>query len=164
MTMIKRTGAKGALLDEYERAIIELRAVISDVTPGELDHIVDSDTRDPRCRSIKSILAHVISAGYSYANYIRRLKNVSYKEFPETTRENIEGYQADFLEMFSYNIETFDSFTEEEVEEHESEKKMLTRWGQLYDIEQLMEHAIVHILRHRRQIESFKQKLRVAAK
>ncbi len=162
--MIKKTGAKAALLDEYERAIIELRAVISDITPVELGHIVDSDTSDFNCRSIKTILAHVISAGYSYANYIRRLKNVFYKEFPETARDTIAGFQTDFSEMFSYNIETFDFFREEEVEEHESEKKILTRWGQLYDIEQLMEHAIVHILRHRRQIENFKQKLRITEK
>ena len=29
-----------------------------------------------------------------------------------------------------------------------------TKWG-LYDIEMMFEHAIVHILRHRRQIEKF---------
>jgi hypothetical protein len=34
---------------------------------------------------------------------------------------------------------------------------MMTSWGQLYDIEQLMEHAIVHVLRHRRQIEQYKK-------
>jgi hypothetical protein len=27
------------------------------------------------------------------------------------------------------------------------------RWGVTYDLEQLLEHAVVHILRHRRQIE-----------
>jgi hypothetical protein len=28
-------------------------------------------------------------------------------------------------------------------------------WGVTYDAEQLLEHAIVHVLRHRRQIEKF---------
>jgi hypothetical protein len=28
-------------------------------------------------------------------------------------------------------------------------------WGTRYDVEQLLEHAVVHILRHRRQIEKF---------
>lgn len=28
-------------------------------------------------------------------------------------------------------------------------------WGPVYDFEQLFEHAIVHVLRHRRQIERF---------
>jgi len=30
-----------------------------------------------------------------------------------------------------------------------------SRWGAVYDLEQLLEHAIVHVLRHRRQIERF---------
>ncbi|HUQ34137.1 MAG TPA: hypothetical protein VM095_18595, partial [Pyrinomonadaceae bacterium] len=30
-----------------------------------------------------------------------------------------------------------------------------TRWGAVYDAEGLLEHAIVHLLRHRRQIEKF---------
>jgi hypothetical protein len=29
------------------------------------------------------------------------------------------------------------------------------RWGPVYDLEQLLEHMIVHVLRHRRQIERF---------
>jgi hypothetical protein len=28
-------------------------------------------------------------------------------------------------------------------------------WGPVYDLEQMLEHAIVHVLRHRRQIERF---------
>ena len=34
-------------------------------------------------------------------------------------------------------------------------KKIITSWGQRYDIDQLLEHAIVHVLKHRRQIERF---------
>lgn len=159
--MIKRIGAKGALLDEYERAILELKKVINDITPDELAYTVDRNTANSDCRSIKSILGHVISSGYSYANYIRKLKKVSVNEFPKNLRNNIAEYNIDFSEMLLYNIETFNNFNEEDIEQFENEKKILTRWGQVYDIEQLLEHAIVHILRHRRQIENFKQKLRL---
>jgi hypothetical protein len=31
--------------------------------------------------------------------------------------------------------------------------RIAARWGPTYDLEQLLEHAIVHVLRHRRQIE-----------
>ena len=48
------------------------------------------------------------------------------------------------------------------LEELDNNKKILVAWGQLFDIDQLFEHAIVHILRHRRQIERFLLKLRVA--
>ncbi|RZL62393.1 MAG: hypothetical protein EOO93_08955 [Pedobacter sp.] len=40
------------------------------------------------------------------------------------------------------------------LEEFDPSKKINARWGQQYDVEQMMEHAIVHILRHRRQIEN----------
>jgi hypothetical protein len=36
---------------------------------------------------------------------------------------------------------------------------MKVRWGPTYDLEQLLEHAIVHILRHRRQIERFLERM-----
>jgi len=37
-------------------------------------------------------------------------------------------------------------------------------WGAHYDMEQLLEHAIVHILRHRRQIERFLSEPKFAPK
>ncbi|WP_294276359.1 hypothetical protein [uncultured Chryseobacterium sp.] len=40
------------------------------------------------------------------------------------------------------------------LEEFDQSKKINTLWGQQYDVEQMLEHAIVHILRHRRQIEN----------
>jgi len=40
------------------------------------------------------------------------------------------------------------------MSEDESERvTMPTPWGTTYTLEQMLEHAIVHILRHRRQIE-----------
>lgn len=40
------------------------------------------------------------------------------------------------------------------MEEFDQTKKINTKWGQQYDVEQMLEHAIVHILRHRRQIKN----------
>jgi len=154
--MNKRTGAKGALLDEYERALSELKQVISDISPMELTLLVDKTTADENCVSIQSIMAHVVSAGYSYANYIRKFKNASFKLWQKTTRPSIADYNNDLTQMFSYTIETFAFFNEEEIGP-ETEMKIVTAWGQTYDIEQMWEHAIVHVLRHRRQIEKFKK-------
>jgi len=39
-----------------------------------------------------------------------------------------------------------------------------SRWGVTYNLEQLLEHAIVHILRHRRQIEKFMLQGGIAAR
>ena len=40
-------------------------------------------------------------------------------------------------------------------EEDQSAMHIQSGWGQVYDFEQLFEHAIVHVMRHRRQIERF---------
>ena len=53
-----------------------------------------------------------------------------------------------------YTIETLKDRWEMSSEEI-SAISIKTRWGAIYDIEGLLEHAIVHILRHRRQLEKF---------
>lgn len=56
--------------------------------------------------------------------------------------------------MLNYTAQTLEGrweMTEEEIER----AIIHTGWGVTYDLEQLLEHAIVHILRHRRQIERF---------
>jgi len=59
--------------------------------------------------------------------------------------------------MFRYNESLFQDYPNLKLEEMDSSKKMTVRWGQQYDVEHLLEHAIVHILRHRRQIQKFIQ-------
>lgn len=65
--MIKtyRQGAVGALLDEYERAITDLQHTIADISDNELVVIIDHKTNDTSCKSVQTVLAHVVSAGYS---------------------------------------------------------------------------------------------------
>jgi hypothetical protein len=56
--------------------------------------------------------------------------------------------------MLAYTAETLEGkwqLTDEEIQKAE----IKVTWGSVYDIEQIIEHAIVHILRHRRQVEKF---------
>lgn len=160
--MIKnyRQGAIGALLDEYERAIAELLHTITDISADELVRIVDDKTTDPRCRSVQTILSHVVSAGYNYALYIRQVLGQKVKFTNDIFHPAVNDYQDDLNDMFSFTEDTFNNIQEDQLEQFDDEKKIHTRWGQAYDIEQITEHAIVHILRHRRQIEKFKIILR----
>lgn len=155
MKTYRDKGAIGALLDEYEKAIQELQAVIRDVSPEALTTIVDSATSDPDCRSIQTILAHVVRSGYGYAIYVR---NHLGEPVPFRKRQYLTTAAAfcDALSaMFAYNVQLFDDYPTIVLEEYDVRKKMVVTWGQVYDVEQIMEHAIVHILRHRRQIERF---------
>lgn len=162
MTRTFRTGAVGALLDEYERALEDLHRTISDLTDREISTIVDAATDDEDCRSVQTILAHVVRSTHVYAVNVRRVTGGQGEFPPKRLRATASEYRQDLLEGFRLTVETFTGVSDRQIEEYDETRKILTSWGQRYDIEQMMEHAIVHILRHRRQIERFKTVLRGA--
>lgn len=148
------SGARGALLSEYEKAIGELKNVVKDVGPELLATILDEDTNDENCRSVQSILSHVVHAGYGYATKIEALKSPKCIRPEKAVYDSIVHYVEDLDSMLQYTARVLDKFKDEDLEEYIQEKKIQTEWGQCYDIEQMMEHAIVHVLRHRRQLEA----------
>jgi hypothetical protein len=154
-----RTGAIGALLDEYERAINDLKIVLSDVSDKDLATIVDTQTTDEDCRSIQTIMGHVVRSAYGYAIYIYRHLGEDFEFRTTVLRGSVQEYCNDIDAAFQFNVALFEKYPNLNLEEFEHEKKVLTRWGQVFDYDQLLEHAIVHILRHRRQIEKFKNLL-----
>ena len=71
MQQIYRPGAIGALADEHERAAHELQRLIEGVSDEDFELVRDLETTDESCRSIQTILNHVVRAAYGYADYIR---------------------------------------------------------------------------------------------
>lgn len=151
----RTNGAVGALLDEYEKAILELNKTIDNISKDELILIVDKETSDPDCKSIQTILSHVIESGYGYVIIIRKNLGevIDYKN--KLFFNSVAEYQEELLNMFQFNVQLMEDYPKIQLEEYKCENKILVRWGQRYDVEQLLEHAIVHVLRHRRQIENF---------
>lgn len=159
MQKYRQNGAIGALLDEYERSLKELINSICDVSESDLRKVVDPLTQDEDCRSTQTILTHVVQCGYTYVVEIRKSlgEQVEYKE--KELLQNVNEYGDALKVMFQYNERLFEEHPNLKLCESDFDKKIHVRWGQQYDIEQLFEHAIVHILRHRRQIERFKEKI-----
>lgn len=150
-----RKGAIGALLDEYERALEELKTVLNSMSQEEYVAIKDTGTSDPDCKSVQTIMNHVVRAGYGYCNYIR-------KQFGDPFIERKEFYDVETPQAACKHLDEVLVYTEETLQNKydltfdEVMKNVIkTNWGQQYDFDQLMEHAIVYILRHRRQIEKF---------
>jgi len=158
-TVYRNNGMIGALLDEYEKAIAELIQVIQNVSKEQLVKIVDTETSDEDCRSIQTILTHIIESGYTYVIEIRKWlgESIDYKnkELLNTTDE----YQVALKTMFQFNEMLFEDHPKLPMSEKDPNKKMTTRWGQNFDPQQLLAHAIVHVLKHRRQIARFKQRM-----
>ena len=153
-------GAVGALLDEYEKALRELYQTIEVLDNNLLTTVVDAQTKDEDCKSIQTILTHVLQSGYTYVLEIRKWlgEEIEYKD--KVVYKNVHDYKSALIEMFCFTETLFIDHPDIKLTEFDLNRKITVRWGQTFDVEQLMQHAIVHILRHRRQIEKFKLKLK----
>ena len=147
-----------ALLDEYKRALDDLVLAIESLSSEQLTLVRDELTKDADCKSIQSILAHVVASGKTYGVMINNHLGDSAVRSEKLFHETSEQYVKDLLAMFDEQEALFDQYPNAQIEENDPSKKIKARWGNRYDIEQLLEHAIVHILRHRRQIEKFLNK------
>jgi len=140
-------------MDEYERAAWEIRDLIGRISEEDFGRVVDSETEDESCRSVQTIMLHVVRAGYGYSNYLREVFSIPREDV--SSEPFAHGETAKQIEkMLGYTIETLEGRWELSDDEIAA-AQIKTRWGATYDIEGLLEHAIVHILRHRRQIEKF---------
>jgi len=155
----RNNGAVGAILDEYEKSIEELKEVIADISQNDMIQIVDNETEDINCKSIQTILSHVVSAGYNYVIAIRKWSGEEIEYTKKEVLGSVEKYNTALDDMFRFNEKLFSDYPALPLSEYNDDKKINVRWGQKYDAEQLFEHAIVHVMRHRRQIERFLVKL-----
>jgi uncharacterized damage-inducible protein DinB len=140
-------------MDEYERAAAELEHLIRQVPEDDFVRVVDSQTKDDDCRSAQTIMSHVVRAAYGYADYIREQFSIaSTRPQPRllSQEESLEQLDA----ALRYTVQTLEGRWEMSDEEMTA-TVIQSRWGAVYNVEGLLEHAIVHILRHRRQIEKF---------
>lgn len=153
-------GAIGAILDEYERAINDIIFTINYISNNELIEIIDFNSKDEDCRSIQSILSHIVQSGKTYVIEIRRWlgEDINYEDI--IILNSTKAYKSALKNMFNFNEKLFNDYPNLKLYEYNPDNKINTRWGQKYDVNQLFEHAIIHILRHRRQIERFKLKLK----
>lgn len=143
-----------AVMIEYRKATLELKNILSKVTENEFSKIRDFKTTDEDCKSIQTVVKHCISSGYVYANHIdSTTEDSSWKEHEDIIDNPFRASDA-LDEMLDYTetiLRKISHFSDKELQQFQ----LKTRWHVTFDVEQLLEHAIVHILRHRLQIENF---------
>ena len=149
MTNKYRLGAIGALTDEYEKALNELKTILQNISNDNFCLITDESIEDD-FKSIRNITLHIVSSGYVYANHIRnRFDNDIVLN--QVKIDNINEAIEELDKMFLYTVQTFEDkwlLTDDEL----MNTIIKTSWT-TYDLEAIIEHSIVHILRHRLQIE-----------
>ncbi len=150
---VRRPGALGALMDELDRAVADLVQIIGPLTQVAYDVVRDRETEDEDCRSIRTVAGHVVRSGHGYAERLRGSLGLPYvtPEFQVgTPLDAVHELQA----MAGALAGTFEGRWDLPWDVVFS-ARITARSGRIYDMEQLIEHAIVHVLRHRRQIERF---------
>ncbi|MCR9289032.1 MAG: DinB family protein, partial [Bacteroidetes bacterium] len=120
MKEYRDNSAIGALLDEYERAILELIKVISDISNDELTSIVDKETKDLDYVSIQTILTHVVSSGYGYAVVIRKYLGETIDYVEREKLDTVQAYTQALKKMFAFNEQLFQDYPNLKLEEMES--------------------------------------------
>lgn len=101
----------------------------------------------------------MIHSGYGDAVSIQNLKGQAMQRPGKTFHLTVPEYLNDLSNVFLFTEKVFRNIKDGELEQPDDSLKIKSGWGQSYDIEQLTEYAIVHVLRHRRQLEKFKQLL-----
>lgn len=141
-------AGKRALLDEFERAMLEFADFIVDFTDDFLDVPVPGDEG-----SVRAILGHVVGAGYGHVRYVAESAGgvVAERRFTDPDHlDDARTYVAALLDVVRHAREALAP-----VQDAALGARFTTRWGQDYDGEQMMEHATCHPGRHIRQLRRF---------
>jgi hypothetical protein len=141
-------AARRALVDELDRAFLEFSEIAREIPREVYDVPVPGDEG-----SVRAILGHVVEAGYAHVRYI--VANCGGREaqprFPSPVRlDDPETWTAAFMDVGRFARESL-----ADVPDAALEKRFVTRWGQDYDGEQMLEHAACHPGRHARQLRRF---------
>ena len=144
-------GMFGALLDEYARTAEDLCRTV-EALPEDLIHR-ERESLDPETVSLRTVCGHVAVAAWNYADYIRIARGLP--RIPRPYEKDAVTTPSALRPLLSQELR----HTEATVDGCPSDEASLealrfqVRWGPIYDPEMILEHAIVHLLRHRRQIE-----------
>jgi hypothetical protein len=139
-------------MDEYARAAEDFCRVVEGFDAARF--AAERESPDPDCRSARAIARHAASASRGYANEIRRVRGLPTplaRLEPDDVRSPSDARRLlrEGLRYTEGALEGFYDADEAALRAHE----FTVPWGVRYDPESMLEHAICHLLRHRRQLE-----------
>ena len=146
-------GPFGALMDEYARAAEDFCRVVESFDLARFD--TERPSNDPNTISPRAICLHVIGAAHRYAHYIRKARGAAFVERYEAdparlnSPRDVRGLLTEGIVLTEQTVEPLLKATEQEIQT----LSFAVRWGPRYDPEMILEHAVCHLLRHRRQLE-----------
>jgi uncharacterized damage-inducible protein DinB len=158
-------GPFGALMDEYAGAAAEVCRVVAAIPPARFVEVVDGGGEFP---TVQAICTHVVQAAYGHADHIRKALGIAPGERPrgrDLVPESPEQLQPLLGAALRYTEATVAGLRADPAVDAEGVSNILfpVNWGPVYDPQGMLEHGIVHLLRHRRQIERLLSSTRPAS-
>ena len=150
-------GAFGALMDEYARAA-EAFCARAESFDGEA-WTAEVPDDDPDSRSPRAVGEHAVYAAFGYSNYLRRALGLPAPS-PDSQERKAQRRglpaPADLRPALAEAIRITE-VSGERLRGRDADgdwaREFRVGWGATYNAESLLEHAVCHLLRHRRQLE-----------
>jgi uncharacterized damage-inducible protein DinB len=147
-----RGGTFGGLMDEYARAAAgfcqSLEAVSDDV------YLAQREGQQEFTATPRRIALHCCRAAWGYAADLRRAQGESPAEKGDFGEQQASpgAVRAELRRALRETEQAVEALWD--LDDPAIMKLSFTvSWGATYDPESMLEHAIVHLLRHRRQVE-----------
>ena len=147
------SGAMGALMDEYALAAEGFCRVVEGFDAGRFARAVPGGA--VHTASPLAICRHVLRAAHKYSDSIRRARGLPFTEgysiepgVPAAPAE-LRPQLAALLRYTEAGLDGLYGQSDEQV----AVIRFTVSWGVVYDPDMLLEHAVCHLLRHRRQLE-----------
>ncbi len=144
-------NAVDALLEEWDRARLEIVALLPRIPAAEFSGGDPLDEQHTR-----GILVHVLRAGYGYAAWV-----CDALRFPPPERrmdpkalDGRDAFTAGFADLQRFFFAALGPLQDTHLEPPQGQlaPQFRSRWGENFTVEQMLEHAVCHNLRHRRQL------------
>ena len=125
MTSPHNQHALKALMHEYDLAIQDLISLIHELSNEELNIESPLETQDPDCKTVKTILEHILRSGYGYINtivkHLRLNTIIAQKEMECVTAHD---YSNELIKMSVYTEEKLHLIDDSIIQALEQQHKM----------------------------------------
>jgi uncharacterized damage-inducible protein DinB len=141
-------GAR-ALVTLHERSLREFLEVWRRADAADL---ALPETDDPSYASREILLVHVMACAAGYLTWI--CKNLELPSPALEARPEVEGFPARVDDYLQAVLTAWDTSLRTVRFEQSDEQTFLSRWGVPYSVDAMLEHAVMHPIRHSLQLQN----------
>lgn len=120
---------------------------------AKMNNLALPSLSDLNYKSLKSLLLHVLKWAETYMNWMVENLNLDYSSISEIPKiENITKEADEYIDQL---LDWWGKPLSQVDRKEFHNKTFLTPWKANYSIEEMLEHAVMHPIRHREQLQNY---------